>query len=87
MKASGVMSTALVTAIRESCGYLQDEGWHQTAQLMALAASEIERLSERVQGLEAEKAREVPAHAPSRTAEALGRYGARLALVARRPRS
>lgn len=48
----GVMETVLVSAIRESCGYLQDEGWHQTAQLMTLAAHEIERLTERVRELE-----------------------------------
>ena len=47
------MSTALLTAIRESCGYLQDEGWHQTARLMTVAALEIECLNERVRELEA----------------------------------
>ena len=47
------MSTALLTAIRESCGYLQDEGWHQTARLMTVAAFEIECLNERVRELEA----------------------------------
>lgn len=46
------METVLVSAIRESCGYLQDEGWQQTAQLMTLAADEIERLTERVHELE-----------------------------------
>lgn len=46
------MSVALVAAIRESGGYLEDEGWQQTAQLMSLAADEIERLSERVRELE-----------------------------------
>jgi hypothetical protein len=58
-----VMSTALIAAIRESGGYLQDEGWHQTAQLMTLAADEIERLSARVRELEARSgaAREIPA--------------------------
>jgi hypothetical protein len=57
------MGTALVTAIRESRGYLQDEGWHQTAQLMTLAAHEIEHLTARVRELEAgaELARELPA--------------------------
>jgi hypothetical protein len=48
------MSSALVSALREGCGYLEDEGWHQTAQLMTLAAHEIERLTERVQELEAQ---------------------------------
>ena len=47
------MKAALATALRESCGYLEDEGWHQTAQLMTLAADEIERLTERVEELEA----------------------------------
>ena len=42
------MKAALATALRESCGYLQDEGWHQTAQLMTLAADEIDRLNARV---------------------------------------
>jgi len=49
------MKTALVTALHESCGYLQDSGWHQTAQLMALAANEIDRLTERVDELERER--------------------------------
>ena len=48
-----IMKAALPTALRESCGYLEDEGWHQTAQLMTLAADEIERLTERVRELEA----------------------------------
>lgn len=52
----GVMARALVTALHESCGYLQDEGWHQTARLMTLAAHEIERLSERVRELESSSA-------------------------------
>jgi hypothetical protein len=51
------MRAALATALRESCGYLQDEGWHQTAQLMTLAADEIDRLNARVQDLEAEALR------------------------------
>jgi len=46
------MSTPLVSALREGCGYLEDEGWRQTAQLMTLAADEIERLTERVRELE-----------------------------------
>jgi hypothetical protein len=47
------MSTALVTALRESYGYLRDGGYHQTAQLLVLAADEIERLNREVQALEA----------------------------------
>ena len=46
------MSTALVTALRESCDYLRDDGYAQTAQLMTMAADEIERLNRRVQSLE-----------------------------------
>jgi hypothetical protein len=37
--------TPLVTALRESCGYLCDANYHQTAQLMTVAADEIERLN------------------------------------------
>lgn len=47
------MSTALVATLRESCGYLHDDGYHQTARLMAVAADEIERLNRRVHALEA----------------------------------
>ena len=46
------MSTALVTALRESCGYLRDGGYDQTAELIAMAAAEIERLNRRVHALE-----------------------------------
>ena len=47
------MSTPLVTALRESCEYLGDGGYHQTAQLMTVAADEIERLNNQVQALKA----------------------------------
>lgn len=47
------MSAALIAALRESGGYLRDDGYHQTAQLMALAADEIERLNRRLHTLEA----------------------------------
>jgi hypothetical protein len=47
------MSTALVTALRESCGYLRDAGYRQTAHLLVAAADEIEHLRERLQTLEA----------------------------------
>jgi hypothetical protein len=47
------MTTALITALRESCSYLRDDGYDQTAQLMALAADEIEHLNRQVQALEA----------------------------------
>lgn len=46
------MKAALASALRESCGYLEDEGWHQSAQLITLAADEIERLTDRVRELE-----------------------------------
>jgi hypothetical protein len=49
----GNMSTPLVTALRESCGYLRDGGYHQTAQLMTVAADEIERLNNQIRALEA----------------------------------
>ena len=54
------MSTALITALRESCGYLRDDGYDQTAQLMALAADEIEHLNRQVQALEAASASRAP---------------------------
>ena len=54
------MASPLVTTLHESCGYLQDEGWHQTARLMTLAAHEIERLSERVHELESSSAAPEP---------------------------
>ena len=47
------MSTPLITALRESCEYLRDGGYHQTAQLMTVAADEIERLSNQIHALEA----------------------------------
>ena len=46
------MPTHLITTLLESCGYLEDQGWHQTAQLMTLAAKEIESLNERIAQLE-----------------------------------
>jgi hypothetical protein len=46
------MSTALVTALRESEGYLRDGGYAQTARLVVLAADEIERLNRLVQARE-----------------------------------
>ena len=39
------MSTPLTMALRESCDYLRDADFHQTAQLMTVAADEIERLT------------------------------------------
>jgi hypothetical protein len=49
----GNMSTPLVTTLRESCEYLRDGGYHQTAQLMTVAADEIERLNNQIRALEA----------------------------------
>lgn len=46
------MNTALIATLRESCGYLHDDGYHQTARLMAVAADEIERLNRNVDALE-----------------------------------
>ena len=43
--------TPLVTALRESCGYLRDASYHQTAQLMTVAADEIERLNRELRAL------------------------------------
>ena len=46
------MATALVTALRESCGYLRDAGYRETARLLVAAADEIEALRERLQAFE-----------------------------------
>ena len=46
------MSTALATALRESCGYLRDAGYRETARLLVAAADEIEELRRRLQALE-----------------------------------
>lgn len=46
------MKAYLVTTMRESSGYLEDQGWDQTAKLMTLAADEIERLNARIRELE-----------------------------------
>ena len=77
------MSTALVTTLRESCGYLRDAGYRQTAQLMVAAADEIERLTRRVQALEAggeppTARREVHPRATADTSPRESRQGARL---------
>ena len=37
-------ATYLTAQLRESAPYLADVGWHQTAQLLTAAATEIERL-------------------------------------------
>ena len=46
------MSEFLTRELRESRPYLADQGWHQVAKLMEVAADEIERLDARVQQLE-----------------------------------
>jgi len=46
------MSEFLTRELRESSPYLADQGWHQVAKLMEVAADEIERLDARVQQLE-----------------------------------
>ena len=74
------MKAALATALRESCGYLEDEGWHQTAQLMTLAADEIDRLNARVRELESCAAQEAVGLAP----DASNQNVARAAVAARR---
>ena len=77
------MTTPLTTTLRENCGYLQDEGWHQTAQLMTLAASEIERLNVRIRQLEGHLARLEDASS-LRTPEPSNQNGVRVAAVAAR---
>ena len=66
------MSTPLVIALRESCDYLRDGGYHQTAQLMTVAADEIERLNHEIPTRQAASQSEValrrPVGAPRRTA-------------------
>ena len=47
------MTTGLVTALRESCGYLRDAGYRETARLLVAAADEIEALRARLQAFEA----------------------------------
>ena len=71
------MKAALATALRESSGYLEDEGWAQTAQLMTLAADEIDRLNARVRELETRQANE-----DLRTPDASNQNAARVAVAA-----
>jgi hypothetical protein len=63
----GNMSTPLVTALRESCEYLRDGGYHQTAQLMTVAADEIERLNNQIRALEAARQSTADLRRPART--------------------
>jgi hypothetical protein len=45
------MEPALARELRENCGYLKDEGWIYTAQLMEQAADEIDRLASETERL------------------------------------
>lgn len=47
------MPPSIITMLLESRGYLEDEGWQHTAQLMKVAAMEIEALNVRIAELEA----------------------------------
>ena len=78
------MKAALITALRDSCGYMQDEGWQQTAQLMLLAADEIECLNERILGLEEHLRMLDEASRALRTPEASNQNAARIAAVSSR---
>jgi len=83
------MSTGLITAIRESSGYLEDDGYRETARLMATAADELERLHVRVRALEATGG-QTPAREPMGSAlcapEAINRLATRLVFAPRRQR-
>jgi hypothetical protein len=79
-----IMNASLIAALRESCGYLQDEGWHQTARLMVLAALEIESLSECIQELEEHLRSLDEASDTLRTPEASNQNARRAAAVSSR---
>lgn len=78
------MTTPLIPTLRESCGYLQDAGWHQTAQLMTLAAKEIERLAERIRELEEQLSTLEEASDALHMPEASNQNGVRITAVASR---
>jgi hypothetical protein len=78
------MSTALIAALRESCGYLEDDGYHQTARLMTAAADEIEQLNERVRVLELRSPR--PVTIARRPPEAIKQLVTRLVFTPRQRR-
>ena len=67
------MSTPLVTALRESCEYLRDGGYHQTAQLVTVAADEIELLNNQVRALEAARRPTADGRRPAGTPRRLTR--------------
>src|SRR2546423_9852145 len=75
------MKARLIAALRESCGYMHDEGWHQTAQLMLLAGDEIERLNERIRQLEEHLRSLDDASDALRTPEASNQNATRVAAV------
>jgi len=64
------VSTPLIMTLLESCGYLQDQGWQQTAQLMKVAAAEIELLNQRIADLEKHLHAVDAAHEALRTPQA-----------------
>jgi hypothetical protein len=76
------MKTALVETLLESRGYLEDQGWHQTAHLMTLAADEIQRLTARVHELE--NARGIASGDPLAAPQASNQNSARLAATSSR---
>ncbi len=76
------MKTALVETLLESRGYLKDKGWHQTAQLMTLAADEIQHLTERVHELE--NARSIASGDPLAAPRASNQNSTRIAAISSR---
>jgi hypothetical protein len=61
------MISYLVQQLRESCPYLEDQGWTDTAELMNAAANEIEQLMIKTRSLEDrlhERKRSPPASTP-----------------------
>ena len=78
------MSTPLVTTLRESCEYLRDGGYHQTAQLMTVAAMEIEALNARIAELEAHLRSLEEASEAIEVPEPSSRNAARMAAISSR---
>ena len=76
------MKTALVETLLESRGYLEDQGWHQTAQLVTIAAEEIQRLRERVHELE--NARGIASGDPLGAPQASNQNSTRIAAISSR---
>ena len=61
------MASGLALILRENCGYLRDEGWNHMAVLVERAANELDRLSARVEILEAQMTTETPLEKLSRS--------------------